>query len=256
MSERRWSRAVAGALVLTVLSMPLPFAVRVSFSPDSFLRFSWKGWSLRWYAAFLADQRWISASLHSLLVASAADLVALLLGLPLAFAVVRHRFRGRGFLNAWVLLPACVPGAILGMGLLPVFYVLHLWGTYWGLIFAHGLLALPVAFLVTRSHLEQVNADLEAAARGLGATQWQSVWRVTLPLIRPALLAAAGAVFVFSLNESTVTIFLATPATETLPVVVWPQLRYAASPLVAVASCLSAASAILGAVLLVPFVRR
>ena len=102
-------------------------------------------------------------------------------------------------------------------------------------------------FLVARAHLEQVGTDLESAARGLGASPWQAVRKVTLPLVRPAVLAGAAAAFVISLNESLLTVFLATPDTETLPAVVWPQLRYAASPLVAVASGLSAVAAAVGA---------
>jgi ABC-type spermidine/putrescine transport system permease subunit II len=85
------------------------------------------------------------------------------------------------------------------------------------------------------------------AARGLGATPGQAARLITLPLALPAILAGVTAAFVGSLNEAMVTLFLATPTTETLPAVVWPQLRYAASPLVAVASCVSVAITLVGA---------
>src|SRR5262249_32957794 len=93
---------------------------------------------------------------------------------------------------------------------------------------------------------EQTSPELEEAARGLGASPWQAAVRITLPLLRPGLLAGAAAAFAVSLNEALLTMFLATPSSETLPAVVWPQLRYAPSPLVAVASCLSAALGLLG----------
>src|SRR5206468_2249703 len=96
-----------------------------------------------------------------------------------------------------------------------------------------------------RTHFDQADPDLEAAARGLGASAWQVAARVTLPLMRPALLAGAAAAFAASLNESMLTLFLATPSTETLPAMVWPQLRYSPSPLVAVASCVSVGVALL-----------
>jgi ABC-type spermidine/putrescine transport system permease subunit II len=73
------------------------------------------------------------------------------------------------------------------------------------------------------------------------------MWRVALPLLRPALLAGAAAAFAVSLNESMLTVFLATPSTETLPAVVWPELRYSPSPLVAVASCVSVGVALAAA---------
>jgi ABC-type spermidine/putrescine transport system permease subunit II len=115
-----------------------------------------------------------------------------------------------------------------------------------GLALAHGLVGLPVVYLIMRAHLEQTDPLLEDAARGLGASPGQTAVRVTLPLLLPAVLAGATAAFVVSLNESLLTLFLATPQTETLPAVVWPQLRYAASPLVAVASCVSVASTLVG----------
>jgi ABC-type spermidine/putrescine transport system permease subunit II len=113
------------------------------------------------------------------------------------------------------------------------------------LILVHGLVGLPVVYLIARNHFEQTSTDLEAAARGLGASPVQVAFRVTLPLLRPALLAGAAAAFAVSLGESMLTLFLATPTTETLPAVVWPELRYSPSPLVAVASCVSVAVALI-----------
>jgi ABC-type spermidine/putrescine transport system permease subunit II len=100
-----------------------------------------------------------------------------------------------------------------------------------------------------------MSPDLELAARGLGAGGWQVLRRVTLPLVRPALAVGGAAAFAVSLNESMVSLFLATPATETLPAVVWPQLRYAPSPLVAVASCASVVVALAGAAAVARFGR-
>src|SRR5262249_5163580 len=155
-----------------------------------------------------------------------------------------YRFRGRGLLAGTVLLPVCAPPVVLGMGLLPLLYATGLWGNPAGLVLAHGLVCLPLVYLIVRSHFDQVSPDLEAAARGLGAWAWPPAVRVALPLGGPALLAAAAGAFAVSLNESMLTLFLATPTTETLPAVVWPQLRYSPSPLVAVASCVSVAVAV------------
>ncbi len=255
MGNRRWFLACYGAFVLAALLAPLLLAARISFSPDSFLTYSPGEWSLRWYGAFFADRRWTAAGVRSLVVAALAAAVAAAVGALLAFAVARYKFRGRSALAAGAVLPLCVPPAVLGAGLLPVLYALRLWGTVGGLVLAHGLLGLPVVFLVARSHFKQAGADLEAAARGLGATAWQVLWRVSLPLARPAILTGAAVAFVGSLNESMLTLFLATPSTETLPAVVWPELRYAASPLVAVASGLGTLAAVLGVALFLRFIR-
>lgn len=243
-----WS-AVAGLLA------PVAFAVWVSFSPDSFLTPPAGQWSLRWYRAFATDARWSAAVGRSLFTAVLSAGVAVTAGTPLALALARYRFLGRGALSAAVILPACIPGAVLGMGLLPLFHVARLTGTPLGLVLAHGLLGLPVVVLIARDHLTRTSPDLEAAARGLGANGWQTTVRITLPLLRPAILAGAAAALAISLNESLVTVFLATPDTETLPTVAWSQLRYAPSPLVAVASSFGALAAVLIALVVARLVR-
>ena len=247
---------LVGWVAIAGLLAPLVFAAWVSFSPDSFLTPPAGEWSTRWYVAFASDRRWVAALGRSLLVGAFAAVVALAAGIPLALAVTRGRFHGRRFLAAGAMLPACVPPAVLGMGLLPLLFAAGLWGSPLGLVLAHGLLGLPVVFLVARNHLDQTPPDLEAAARGLGAGPWQVAFRVTLPLLRPAILAGAAAAFVISLNEAMLTAFLATPSTETLPAVVWPQLRYSASPLVAVASGASTLAAIVGVWATIRVVRR
>jgi ABC-type spermidine/putrescine transport system permease subunit II len=245
MNVRRLLLLLFGWSVVLAVLAPLLFAAWVSFSPDSFLTPPAGEWSLRWYVAFVHDRRWSAALVRGLIVGAGAAGVSLAAGVPLAYAVARCRFLGRALLGGAALLPACVPAAVLGMGLLPLLYAVGLWGSLTGLVLVHGLVALPVVYLVARTHFDQADADLEAAARGLGASGWQTFRRVTLPLMRPALLAGAASAFAISLNESMLTVFLATPRTETLPAVVWPELRYSPSPLVAVASCVSVAVALL-----------
>ncbi|MFM7148965.1 MAG: ABC transporter permease, partial [Gemmataceae bacterium] len=198
-----------GWLTLACLTMPVVYTFWVSFSPGSFLSPPVGEWSLRWYRAFVDDGRWSSALFRSLVIGVASAGVALFAGVPLAFALGRHRFLGSKVLAGAVLLPACVPPAALGMGMLPLLYMVNLWGNPVGLVLAHGLLSLPFTYLVAQTQLGQINPDLELAARGLGAGPWQTTLRVTLPLLRPALLAGSAAAFALSLNESMLALFLA-----------------------------------------------
>lgn len=233
--------AALGWSLLALLLTPLAWAVWVSFTPDELLRPPLTHWSARWYARFLTDARWTSALFNSFLVGAGATLAAVLTGFPAALAVARYSFRGRSAVAALILLPICVPPLVLGMGLLPAMHALGLWGTYLSLILAHGLLGMPLVFLTARASLEAVPVELEQAARGLGASALAAFFRVTLPLSWPGLLAGAALAFVLSLNEFFLTLFLATPQTETLPRVIWPELRYSLSPLVAVASAFTLA---------------
>jgi ABC-type spermidine/putrescine transport system permease subunit II len=235
-----------GVALLLALLWPVVYAAWVSFSPGELLELPTGAWSLRWYRLFFATPRWTRALENSLLVAAMSSAVALPCGAALALAVTRYRFRGARLLSRAVLLPLFVPGVVLGMGLLPVFRATGLWGDRLSLALAHALTSLPIVFLVARSALEEAGPDLEWAARGLGASPGRAFVRVTLPLIRPAILAGAAMSFILSLNELILALFLATPQIETLPRVIWPELRYTLSPIVAAASCLSAATTAVG----------
>lgn len=241
----RWPSAL-GWLVLVGLLAPILHTAWVSFSPDSFLTPPTGEWSLRWYRRFAEDPRWSAAVGRSLVVAVAAAVVSVAVAVPTAYGVKYTRWRGRGVLLVAVLLPAAIPPAALGMGVLPLLHRAGLWGHPLGLILVHATLGLPVAFLIVRMHLTDRLAELEAAARGLGASRRQVAWRVSLPLLRPALAAAGVAVFVLSVNEAFVTLFLAAPSTETVPAVTWPELRHSPTPVLAVASAATAGLGTLG----------
>ena len=226
-----------GWLALSALVAPLVYACWLSFTPDEFLTPPIREWSLGWYGDFFRSPRWMAALKESLHVGVLAVTCSLATGLPLAYALARLHFRGESILLGAILLPLVAPPLLLAISLLPVVQMLGLWGTSTSLALAHALYGMPMVCWLTRSALLGANPDVENAARGLGASSWRVVHRITLPLIGPSVLAGAVMAFVLSLNEFIFSLFLATPETETLPRVLWPNLRYTLSPLVAVASC-------------------
>jgi ABC-type spermidine/putrescine transport system permease subunit II len=240
---------VLGLGTLLLLLWPLAYAVWLSFTPGELLVPPTDAWSLRWYRLFLESPQWTAGMWNSLAVASLAVTGALLGGGGLAVAVTRYHFRGRRLLSLVVLLPLFVPAVVLGMGLLPWARFLGLWGSRLSLAAAHALWSLPVVFLVLRSSLEEIDPALEDAARGLGASPWLAFRRVTLPLIFPAVLAGIAMGSILSLNEFMIALFLSTPEIETLPRVIWPNLRYTLTPLVAAASCITMLLTLAGLVL-------
>jgi ABC-type spermidine/putrescine transport system permease subunit II len=228
-----------GALLLLLLLWPLVYAVWMSFSPDELLEPPTGAWSLRWYRQLLDSPLWMDALATSLRIAAWATALSVLAGGGVSLALARARFRGAGLLQLATALPLFVPAVVLGMGLLPFVRAVGLWGSDLSIAGAHALWGLPVVVLVVRAALEEVDPDLERAARGLGASPWQAFRRVTLPLVLPAVAAGALMAAVLSLNEFVMALFLGTPETETLPRVIWPQLRYTLSPVVAAASGVS-----------------
>jgi len=169
--------------------------------------------------------------------------------------VTRYHFRGTQLLSDAVLLPLFVPAVVLAMALLPFVHLLGLWGTRISIAAGHSLWSMPVVFLVIRAALEDLDPDLEHAARGLGATAITTFRRVTLPAIAPALLVGTIMAFIISLNEFVMALFLSTPAIETLPKVIWPNLRYTLTPLVAAASSVTMVLTLLGAAISVGLLR-
>lgn len=211
----------------------------MSFSPDSYLTPPLTRWSTRWYHQLATDPRWLGALEASLLIAVCTSVLSVLVATPAALTMRQWPAAPRRGLTLFVLLPALLPPTAMGCGLLPLFQRIGLWGTYHGLVLAHAILALPIAFLILQSAVDERLAHLEAIAAGLGASPRQVFWKITGPLLRPALVTAAIVAFVLSLNESLVSLFLTTADNETLPALIWPQLRYAPTPVVAVASAVT-----------------
>jgi putative spermidine/putrescine transport system permease protein len=228
----RWVAYVLLALLLT----PLVLSVLVSFTPSQYLELPRGTWTLKWYREVWNGLLWTQALANSIITAVLTSAISVATALATAVALVQTRFRWKWAWEGALLLPMVLPGVALAVGMLALVRVTPLWGSSLSLALAHSVLAVPVAYLVVRASLRQVDPDLESAARGLGAGRWQVFRFVTLPLIMPGVLAATLFSLVISLNEVTLTLFLATRYTETLPRVIWPNLRFAISPLVAAAS--------------------
>lgn len=239
MNQRNILRLILGGLsvlVLAALLWPLIYALWISFTPFEILQPPRAEWSLRWYREFFAQRRWTEGLVNSLIVGALATGISVVCGASVAVAIVRHRFRGRRLLQGAVMLPLFIPALILGMALLPMMRTLGLWGTHLSVAAAHSLWGLPLVFLAVRGALEDADANMEQAARGLGASAAQTFRLITLPIISPGVAVGAMMAFIISLNELVMALFLCTSANDTLPKVIWPNLRYTLSPLVAAAS--------------------
>jgi ABC-type spermidine/putrescine transport system permease subunit II len=220
------------------LLAPLLFCLLVSITDSTTLEtpFSAGGASLRWYAEFFDDSRWLGGLWNSLRIAALTVPIALLCGTTAAIAFERCQFQGRALLGAAILTPLFVPPVVLGMQSLTFHQRIGLWGTPLSIAVVHSLWATPLVFTVMRASLAGVDPVLESAARGLGASPMRAFLEVTLPLILPGLLVSVFFAFIISLNEFIMSLFLATPRTQTLSTLIWPQVRHSLTPVVAAAS--------------------
>lgn len=223
---------------LLFLLGPLLFSVLVSLTPTQTISLPSPvtGLSVRWYVALLGDPLWRAALWHSLLTAAVATAIAVPSGTLAALALDRLPGNGGRLLTLLLIAPLFAPGVVLGLQALAAFHRLGIWGQPYSVGLAHAMWTMPLAFLVVRASLSAVDRLREEAAQGLGAHPAVAFCLVSLPRLWPSLGAATFLCATMSINELPMALFLATPATRTLPTLIWPQLRYNLSPVVAAAS--------------------
>jgi putative spermidine/putrescine transport system permease protein len=226
---------LAGAAIYLFLMLPLLVVFPISLSSAPYMQFPPPGLSWQWYERFLDDPQWIEATWRSLYIGAATALLALALGVPLAFSLVRGTFRGRTLLDRLALAPIIVPTIILSVAVYGLFAKLKLIGAWYGLVVAHTVLALPFVVLVMSAGLRDFDHRLEEAAEGLGASRWRTLSRITLPLLRPSLVSAGLLAFISSFDELVVALFLAGP-NMTLPKKMFDNILMEIDPTIAAVS--------------------
>ncbi len=226
---------ISCGLIYFFLMLPLLVVFPISLSSAPYMQFPPPGLSWQWYERYLDDPQWIDATWRSLYIGGATAVLALALGVPLAFALVRGTFFGRVLIDRLALAPVIVPTIILSVAAYGLFAKLKLIGTWYGLVIAHTVLALPFVVLVLGAGLRDFDRSLEQAAEGLGASRWRTLARITLPLLRPSLVSAGLLAFISSFDEVVVALFLA-GANMTLPKKMFDNIMMEIDPTIAAVS--------------------
>jgi putative spermidine/putrescine transport system permease protein len=226
---------IACSAIYFFLMLPLLVVFPISLSSAPYMQFPPPGLSWQWYDRYFDDPQWIDATWRSLYIGGATAVLALALGVPLAFSLVRGRFRGRTLIDRLALAPVIVPTIILSVAVYGLFAKLKLIGAWYGLALAHTVLALPFVVLVMGAGLRDFDRALEQAAEGLGASRWQTLSRITLPLLRPSLVSAGLLAFISSFDELVVALFLAGP-NMTLPKKMFDNILMEIDPTIAAVS--------------------
>jgi spermidine/putrescine transport system permease protein len=221
-----------GAYTITVfafLYLPIVVLILYSFNKDGVGGFPPKHFTLDWYRQLFRDASIWDSFLNSLLVAVAAVVLALTLGLLAALALDRADFPGKSVFRRLVLLPLILPGIITGLSLLmfAVFSGLQL--SLVSVFLGHGTALLSVATTELFAGLQKMDRAQEEASLDLGATPWQTFWRITLPNLKLSLIAAGLLIFTLSMDEIAVTFFLI-GRDNTLPLEIWARLRRGITP--------------------------
>ena len=228
---KRYALAVYALLFFAYLLIPIAVVIVFSFNnPTGRFNYVWQGFTLDNWRYWDGVPGIRSALVLSLEVALIASVIATALGTMIALALVRYRFHGRGTTNILIFLPLSTPEIVLGASLLTLFLNLSFvtFGFYTILV-AHVMFCISFAVITVKARLVGFDRHLEEAAMDLGANEWTTFRKVTLPLIAPAIVASLLLCFAISIDDFVVTYFNA--GTEvTFPLFVWGAARVGAPP--------------------------
>jgi putative spermidine/putrescine transport system permease protein len=227
---------LAALLFIGYLLAPLVVIAGVSFNGGNVLAFPPRNISLKWYAEFLHDATYVESIVNSTKLALAATFGALLLGIPTAAALTRRNFAGAGTLTAFFMSPLIVPHVVLGVAILQLSAALGIARSTAVLVAAHVVLVLPYVIRMVLGAYESLDRRLEDASADLGASPGVTFVKITLPLIRPSIVAAALFAFVVSWTNVELSIFNAGPAFALTPLKIFNYVQYTVDPLIAAVS--------------------
>jgi spermidine/putrescine transport system permease protein len=216
-------------VVFFFLYLPIAVLIVYSFNGSGVGGFPPRDLTLAWYRTLFADNAIWESVANSLLVAAAAVVIAVGLGIPAALALDRAQFPGKAVFRRLVLLPLILPGIITGLSLLMLFARAQIKLSLLTIVIGHGTALISVATTEIFAGVQKVDRAQEEASLDLGANYWQTFWRIMLPNLRLPIIGAALLIFTLSMDEIAVSFFLI-GRDNTLPLEIWGRLRRGITP--------------------------
>jgi spermidine/putrescine transport system permease protein len=227
---RRHILTLYALLAFAYLLVPVAVVVMFSFNnPAGRFNYTWQGFTFNNWVHWDAIPGLRSAVEVSLEIAAISSVSATILGTLIALALVRYGFRGRGATNFLIFLPMSTPEIVLGASLLTLFLAMNVATGFWTIVIAHVMFNISYVVVTVKARLVGFDRHLEEAAMDLGANEWTTFTRVTLPLIAPGILSALLLAFALSVDDFVITNFNA-GTTVTFPLFVWGAARAAVFP--------------------------
>jgi len=227
---------ITTVLVILALWLPILIVAFMSFAADGVLSFPPDGLTLDWYFVFLNNDSAIESILTTLQISIVATPITVALATMLSYGIGRYEFRGKDTLQILVSLPLIVPLLVVGISLTLFFGSLELGGGFGPIVASHVIRTLPFAALIILPTFLSFDQSLEESSKDLGANEVQTFFQVTLPNILPGMIAGGLLAFTISFNEFVYTYFVRGTGVETMPIYLWNQIQYTATPEVNVLS--------------------
>ena len=204
----------------TYLFVPVAYTLVFSFNDSGKSNIAWKGFTLDKWKNPCGAPDVCNALGNSLKIGLIATVIATVLGTMVAFALARHRFRGRTGTNLTIFLPMATPEVVLGASLLALFLNLRVNLGFWTIVIAHVMFCISFVVVTVKARIASLDPRLEQAAMDLYADEWQTFRRITLPLVAPGIMAGALLAFSLSFDDFIITNFNS-GSVNTFPKFVW-----------------------------------
>ena len=229
------------AFSLLLLVAPSLIVIAISFEPRAYISFPPSGFTLRWYEAVLQNRQLTDSVVVSLRTAFFVMVLCVAIGVPAAFASVRGRFPGKAGMNAFLLSPQMLPGMVIGIASLFFGAYIAFRASNLMLVLSLSVFCLPFVIRITMARLAGLDPRLDEASANLGAGPVETFFRVTLPQLGPALLAAGAFTFIEAFDNVTVALFTSDVRGRPLPVELYYLVQFDSSPVIAAISTLEIA---------------
>lgn len=234
--RKKWRGLIPGHLlswyavaIFAFLYLPILILIIYSFNSNKVVGV-WEGFSVRWYQELFNDRAIASAFKNSMWVAFWSTLFSTILGTMAALVLERYRFRGRTVYDGALYLPIIIPDIVMALSTLLFFVMVGVALSRYTIVIAHIAFNISFVAVIVRARLSSMDDNLEEAAADLGANEWATFRRVTLPLLMPGIVAGALLAFTLSLDDFVITFFVSGPGSTTLPVRVYSMIKFGVTP--------------------------
>lgn len=232
-------------IVFLFMVAPLVIITITAFEPGTVIKFPISGFSLKWYAHVFELNSFVDSFGTSITIALGATFVALLVGVPAAYALAKTRMKAKDLIKSIFLSPAIVPGIVVGFALYQFLVLALRLPIYPSLLIGHFMVVVPYIIRIVSSSLEQFDFSVEEAAWSLGCGKVRTFITIVLPNISSGISAAFILAFINSFNNIPVSMFLTGPGVSTFPATLMNYIEYNYDPTVSAVSVLLMAATVI-----------
>ena len=229
MRDRRALHNLIITLVLLFLFLPIIVLIVFSFN-SSRTNILFTGFTFDWYLRLFENQNLLDAFKNTLIIATLSTIISTVIGTISAVGFKRFNYHFEQIVNKLIYIPIVIPEIVIGIALLSVFSLFHIELGFWTVLLAHVSFSIPFVITSVNSVLYSYPPSVEEAAADLGASDWQTFWYVTLPMIKSGIISGAILAFTLSLDDVVISFFTAGPSTNTLPLYIYSIIKTGVTP--------------------------